>query len=196
LKGSEPGAILLAAGQSRRFGADKRQVLLADNQTVLMQSIKQAALAFSEVLVVLRGNEAEFAETLQQAQTLDNVRFCLAEMSAAGMAHSLAAGISEARHWHSAAILLGDMPYLKPDTLQILISHYQNLPGHSILIPTYQQKPGHPVFFHQCYFEEIMALSGDEGAKSVIKSHPQAIVRLEVEDSGILRDIDTPADLA
>ena len=113
-----------------------------------------------------------------------------------GMAHSLGNAIHEKREWAAAMILLADMPYLKPETIGAVLDAYNaNASKQPIVIPTSQGKTGHPVIFPQRYFAEIQALEGDVGAKPVIDAHPEAVITVEVDDPGIFRDIDTPADL-
>ncbi|HEV2040071.1 MAG TPA: nucleotidyltransferase family protein, partial [Casimicrobiaceae bacterium] len=55
---------------------------------------------------------------------------------------------------------------------------------------------GHPVGFSRRYYGELAALSGDEGAKAIVRAHERELQLIETDDAGVSRDIDTPADLA
>ncbi|MBC7779538.1 MAG: NTP transferase domain-containing protein, partial [Proteobacteria bacterium] len=68
--------------------------------------------------------------------------------------------------------------------------------GAALVAPTWRGERGHPVGFHRCFGAELSSLAGDEGARQVLARHHAALQRLAVEDPGVVRDIDTPADLA
>ncbi len=191
------GALVLAAGQSRRFGADKRFQLLQGSTNVLEQSVRNAAAAFEDVLVVLRADETELAQELKYKLKLPDLKFCLAQDAELGMAHSLAAGIKSVGHWQGAAVLLGDMPFLRGETLKTLVQRFTDIYDQDpILIPTFEGQNGHPVLFSSAYFKEIVQLTGDIGARPVVQAHGDKVVQVEVDDPGVIRDIDRPEDLA
>jgi molybdenum cofactor cytidylyltransferase len=192
------GAIMLAAGSSRRFGDDKRRSLLPSGQQILEESIHKAASVIDEVLVVLRFGDREFAQELDEKVANSAVKYFCAPDSAKGMGSSLANAVREISDWQAALVFLGDMPFVQAETVESLLAEYefrkkQHAP---IVLPTQQGVRGHPVLFHKQYFPEMMSLSGDQGAKSVIQAHPSEVFEVEVLDPGAIRDIDTPDDLA
>jgi molybdenum cofactor cytidylyltransferase len=85
------------------------------------------------------------------------------------------------------------MPYIKPDTIEA-IAHALN-EGAAIVAPIYQGKRGHPVGFCAKFRNELEQLTGDEGARAILKRHADQIELLECKDPGVLADIDTPQDL-
>ena len=97
------------------------------------------------------------------------------------------------------------MPYLSSETVvQLLTTFKHHRFENPIIVPVIQQTtaqgaktrlPGHPVMFSSAYFAELTQLSGDSGAKSVITRHNEHVVRLEVNDFVILKDIDRPSDI-
>lgn len=182
-------ALLLAAGFGRRFGADKRRARLADGRTLLAVSLANARAAFDEVRVVLRAQDdpAELGLPVE----IPLVRCLDAD---AGMGHSLAAGVASLRDCpaDSVAILLGDMPWLAESTLRLLASHGD---AQRIVFPLLDGQRGHPVLFGRAFWPELLQLQGDEGARAVLQAHREAWHPLEVEDPGVLRDVDTPAAL-
>jgi len=182
-------ALVLAAGQGSRFGADKRRAVLGDGRTLLQHSVERALAAFDEVRVVLRAGER--GEDLGLPATC---RVIHSRDAGLGMGHSLAAGAaslgdSEAQ---AVAILLGDMPWILPATFQRLIA----TAGPSVIVvPRHQGQNGHPVLFGREFWAELGGLSGDEGARAVLRQHADRVVVLELEDGGIVRDVDTPSAL-
>ncbi|UVK85556.1 nucleotidyltransferase family protein [Pseudomonas sichuanensis] len=182
-------ALVLAAGQGSRFGADKRRAVLGDGRSLLQHSVERALAVFDEVRVVLRDGES--ADVLGLPATC-----CIVPSPDAGlgMGHSLAAGAASLSDCdaQAAAIVLGDMPWILPQTYRRLVEAAD--PG-AIVVPHYQGQNGHPVLFGHDYWPELAKLCGDEGARSVLQRHRDRVRVLDVDDSGVLRDVDTPAAL-
>ena len=191
------GAIILAAGSSRRFGDDKRKSSLPSGQILLEESIHKAASVIDEVLVVLRFGDKDFSAELTSRINNDDVSYYCAPDSAQGMGHSLANGIAKVKDWDAALVFLGDMPFVQAETVESLLAEYEFRKNKvaPIVIPVRHGERGHPVLFANEYFAEISALAGDRGAKAVIDAHPDQVFEIEVEDPGVIRDIDTPEDL-
>ena len=195
------GAIVLAAGSSRRYGADKRRYLLPTGEFLLERTIRNIANNLDEVLnkilVVLRADDTEFAEALTSRIDNPNIVYFCAPNSSQGMGSSLADSISQISNWEAALVCLGDMPLLQSQTLQALLSAYTEHPLNAapIIIPTHQTRRGHPVVFDAAYFTELSHLSGDQGAKSILQAHKSEVVELAVEDASILKDYDTAEEL-
>jgi molybdenum cofactor cytidylyltransferase len=182
-------ALVLAAGQGSRFGADKRRAALGDGRSLLQHSVERALAAFDEVRVVLRAGER--GEDLGLPAGCRIVHSLEAGL---GMGHSLAAGAaslgdSEAQ---AVAILLGDMPWILPATFRRLIA---SAGPAVIVVPRHLGQNGHPVLFGRNYWPELALMAGDEGARSVLQRHRQQLQVVEVDDAGVLRDVDTPAAL-
>lgn len=183
--------MLLAAGCSRRFGSDKRLARLSDGRTLLSASLALPCAVFEEVWVVLRAEDDPLELGVAPA-----VRVIPSEQATYGMGHSLADGVGSLAP-HSAAealaIFLGDMPWIAVDTLNKLLARAS---ADHIVLPTYQGQPGHPVIFGRRFWPALQRLSGDSGAREVVRAHPQAVRRVVVSDPAILRDVDTPEFIA
>ncbi|UXY53898.1 nucleotidyltransferase family protein [Pseudomonas tohonis] len=182
-------ALILAAGRGTRFGSDKRQARLADGRTLLAASVERARAVFDEVRVVLRPEDDPAALDLPAACPV--IRCADADQ---GMGHSLAAG---ARGLSTApgdalAVLLGDMPWLAEATLRELLARAD---ARRILFPLHQGQRGHPVIFGRAFWPELERLQGDEGARAVLAAHREAWLALEVDDPGVVLDVDTPQAL-
>ena len=167
--------ILLAAGASRRFGADKLTHILPNGELVAVQASRNLLAGTDSVLAVVR----------------PGVMICTnAEQ---GMSKSLIFGVGarpEATGW---LIGLADMPWIAPTTIGKVADALRL--GATIAAPCWQGRRGHPVGFSQALGPELAALSGDEGAKILIQTYLEQLHIIDCDDSGILRDIDKPDDL-
>ncbi|WP_258364256.1 nucleotidyltransferase family protein [Halomonas sp. LBP4] len=188
-------AVVLAAGYSRRFGAaDKRIARLPDGRRLLADTVTRAQEAFPLLRVVLREEDDPAALGLPRETPL--LRAPRAERGlGASLADAIAAiaGDDALADTGAAAILLGDMPDIAVTPLATLSSQADRS---RILRPSYAGHPGHPVFFGRDFWPELAALNGDDGARDVIRRHRDRYREIAVEDPGVCRDIDTPAELA
>lgn len=187
---TEVVALVLAAGQSRRFDGDKRRALLPDGRCLLNASIEQALQVFAEVWVVLRPEDAP--EVLGLPHGIGIIRSELAER---GMGHSLASGIRALNRSSACAvaILLGDMPWIAASSLLALTAAAD---PQRIAVPCYAGMRGHPVVFGRHFWPQLALSQGDEGARAVIKAHTSVCDTVHVDDPAILRDVDRREDLA
>ncbi len=186
------GALILAAGSSRRFGSDKRRHRLDHGQPMLITTVTRYATTFDAVSVVLREGDESLARELAGLAAPPRVVF--AADAHLGMGHSLAAGVHHvAAGWHWLALALGDMPFVQTATLRLLRRTFQEHGGERMVQPVFRGRPGHPVFFPGRYFPALEALSGDAGARTVLRANPGALARVPLDDPGVVRDLDTPA---
>ena len=186
--------ILLAAGFSRRFGAPNKLLeVLPDGCPIALASAMSLIKVIPFSIAVVRPENKVLADLLQDAGL--KVFFCAEQDTE--MADSLSAAIKFSTNFSAAGdgfiIALADMPYVGWQTIAAIASKLGE--GASIVVPTYQGKRGHPVGFSAKFRAELESLHGDEGARSILKRYPEEIFFLECDYSGILADIDTPADL-
>ncbi len=186
--------LLLAAGRSRRFGADKRRAML-DGEPLLLRSVRRWLQARDDVLdsllVVLREpseQERELAAALQQLDVAST--FCADAQW--GMGHSLAWGVLQTPRADGWLIGLADMPALQPSSIRA-VAHA--LRPDAIVVPTHGGLRGHPVGFGRDFGDQLLAVRGDGGARSVLQAHRSALHWLELEDPGLLLDVDEPSQL-
>ncbi|MFV9656412.1 nucleotidyltransferase family protein [Pseudomonas sp. NY15366] len=191
MTGQAVAALMLAAGYSRRFGADKRRLVLADGRSLLAASLALPCSMVEEVWLVLRPDEAPAALDLPPG-----VRVVQNPATTQGMGHSLAAGaerlLAESRA-DAVAIFLADMPSIRRHSLEALMACAA---PDRIVLPSHQGKRGHPVLFGRDFWPQLAALGGDAGARAVLQHNAEALHIVELNDPGVLQDIDTPADLA
>lgn len=125
----------------------------------------------------------------QHCQTQD-YHFITNTEAETGIASSIACGVNASSDAAGWAIFLADMPCISSDTLQMLA---QLWPQHEVVQPTYQNRPGHPVIFSHSWFQQLTNLSGNTGARDLLRDNP-TVFRLETNDPGVCFDIDTEAD--
>lgn len=186
-----PVAVLLAAGRGSRFDAsgarNKLLSALPDGRLVCVAAAQALRAALPRVVAVVSTAQTEVAARLREAGC--EVSIC--PDAAAGMGHSLAWGVQQAADASAWLIALADMPFLRAETVKRLLDQ----PGGAdrIVVPILGGRRGHPVLFGRAHGAALMALQGDRGARSLLANHP--VLEVAVDDPGVLRDIDTPADL-
>ncbi|MGE3746195.1 MAG: NTP transferase domain-containing protein [Sphingomonadaceae bacterium] len=182
------GAIILAAGMSRRMGSNKLLALYQGKPLAahVASAVEAAGLP---AIMVLGHAEGEMRAALAD----HSVRFAVAEDHACGMGHSIAAGIRAAPpEWQAAIICLGDMPLISPALLRRMAN---DASASTILIPTFDGRRGNPVLWGRNYFPLLEQLHGDSGARGLFEQFAGSLTFLPWRDDSILRDFDTPAAL-
>lgn len=181
-------AILLAAGASRRMGANK---LLLDihGQPMVRHAAAQCQAAGLSPLIAVLGHEAARVEQALAGLPVQCVRN---PGWADGMAGSLMAGLAALPAGTEAALIhLADMPLVTLEDIAALRAAFASARGRAICIPVHQGRRGNPVLLGREIFPALAGLSGDQGAKSVIAQHPHLIAEVPA-GAGVLADIDTP----
>ncbi len=183
-------AVILAAGTSTRMGTAK-QLLLLDDRPLLQHVLDHVrASAVKEIVLVL----GFAAEKIRREIDVQNARVVLNESYRQGMGTSLKAGLSAVDLQSAGAlIVLADQPFIRPATLDLLMAEHHRSKA-QIVIPIYRGFRGNPVLLDRSVFAEVMALDGDIGCRAIFGDHPEGIVKLPVDDAGILLDIDRQSD--
>jgi len=189
--GSHASAVILAAGTSTRMGSVK-QLLRLDDRPLLQHVLDNVrASAVQEIVLVL----GAAGEAIQREIDTLGLRVVINENYLQGMGTSLKAGLCAVDELSQAAIIvLADQPFVQPATLDQLIAEHQRSKA-QVVIPTYRGFRGNPVLLDRSVFPEVMALTGDIGCRAIFGDHLEGIVKLPVDDVGILLDIDRKADL-
>lgn len=185
--------LLLAAGFSRRFGTlNKLHHRLAEGDTVAARAARTLITALPRAVAVVREDDTLLAQTM----TALGYRVALCDATQQTMSDSLKLGVLTAQtsfpEIKGLVIALADMPFIQAATIQSIA---QALSQTQIVQPEYQGQPGHPVGFSHAFIPALMTITGDQGARQVVRAHQAEVQRLVCQDAGILRDIDTPADL-
>ena len=189
------GALVIAAGFSRRFGSDKRIFKMTSGEPLLVASLRPYRAAFPNVAVVVRSTDSELTRLISSALGRAVPIIVPTDQAEQGMAASIADGIRALASWDYVFLGLGDMPYVRADTLAKLRDRMNDARSDAlprIVVPVFRGEAGHPVGFSREFFRELIALTGDRGARSVIAAHPDNVDRVEVDDPGVVTDIDEP----
>jgi molybdenum cofactor cytidylyltransferase len=186
---SRPTVVVLAAGKGSRFKgpAHKLEQSLGD-LSVLGSTLRNAVESHLPVVVVTTQALASGAAHIVAVRDVVVVPPALAAL---GMGHSIAAGVAARADAPGWLLLPGDMPMVKPATLLAVAAALEH---HPVAYAQYQGRRGHPVGFAAELYSELMMLSGDEGARRLIARYPA--IGVDVDDPGVLIDLDTEADLA
>ena len=184
--------LLLAAGMSRRSG-DLNKLLYLHAGKSLVQHVAQTLTesCINNVLVVL-GHDARAVETaIEQYPVSVSVNRDYAQ----GLASSLVHGVSLLFEADAVVVCLADMPHVSSNVINQLVSAMIDNADKSIFIPTYQARRGNPVLITKARFEDILNLSGDEGARVLAKQQPDEVLEVETGNQSVLLDYDTVDDL-
>jgi len=181
--------ILLAAGSAARFGADKLAAALPNGASVGETALQNLAAAVDSVVAVVRPGDSAMARAFAARGT----RVSVCHHAGDGMGTSLAWGVRGTAVAAGWIIALADMPWIEPATIARVVAALKD--GASLAAPRFQGSRGHPVGIAARFYSELAALSGDEGAKQLLAANASSVQLVDVSDAGILRDIDTPADL-
>lgn len=185
-------AVVTAAGSAERFGGKKLLVSVAGEPLLdhTIRSLLEGGV--SEVIVVV-GTDAR-AELERDVNSLNDPRVRPVENPdpSRGMFSSIQVGVATA-NGDALLVLPGDMPYVRPETVRALIAKYRE--RRAIVSPRYKGKRGHPVVMPLSLRDEIAATAPTANLHEVIKHHQDERIDLDVEDAGVGRDVDTPADL-
>ena len=184
--------VVLAAGAGRRLGTVAKATLEVDGETYLARIARTAAESGASKPVVVVA-EPHRAETVAEAERLG--LDCVENPDPdRGMGSSVAVGFEylSSRGSKSAAALMWpvDHPVVSPKTVHELSARVS--PDRAV-IPTYQGRGGHPVLVGASLWPEMSrAAELPEGARSVFRADPARVLRVAVDDPGVVRDVDTP----
>src|SRR5688500_8517509 len=182
--------VLLAAGRAQRFGGDKLLARFADGPdagtSVGVVAYRNLRAALDDVIVAVRPAD----EALRRVLEALDARVVVAQRADEGLGASIAAAVQASGAVDGYVLALADMPCMQPSTIAGVARQLAG--GAPIVAPRYEGRRGHPVGFSGAHRDALVALTGDEGARSIVEREQQALVLVDVDDAGIVRDIDVP----
>lgn len=186
---NEPAVVVLAAGAGSRYHGNSHKLsAMLGRESVLARTLRNAVASGMPVVLVV--SKALVDEARGIVVPRDMVVIDTQARTSWGMGDSIAAGIS----LHSSAggwlVLPGDMPMVRPASLCAVAEALAEQP---IAYAQHHGRRGHPVGFGAELFSELVHLQGDEGARRLVARYPS--VAVELNDPGVLFDIDTVSDL-
>lgn len=183
-----PTIIVPAAGRGSRFGGPLHKLEQPfDGSTVLGATLRHAIESQLPVVVV---TTAALAPLVGRLLATRDILVLSSGEAARGMGYSIAAGVAERSGAPGWIVLPADMPLVRPDTLLAVATALQQ---HPVVYAQHHGRRGHPVAFAAELYSELIQLDADDGARRVVARYPSH--GLEVDDPGVLFDVDTPADL-
>ena len=186
-------AVVLAAGRSTRMGGPNKLLAELDGQKLVRIVTEQALASKARDVIVVTGHQADLVE---KALAGLKVKFVRNPDFAHGLASSVRAGIAGVpKQADGAVICLGDMPMISADLIDRLIDAFAPDRGNLIAVPVSDGRRGNPVLWSRRFFNELMVLDGDVGARHLIVSHNEVVAEVPVEGDGAFLDIDTPQAL-
>lgn len=187
-------ALVLAAGLSRRMGRQKLVLPLIDGEPMVRRVARTtlASQAVAQVAVVV-GQDAREVEAAVRDLPLDIVHNPLA---ATGMSTSMQAGVQYARQagYDAIVVLLGDQPGVSSSVIDGVVAEFLQTGG-PLVQARYLGEWGHPVLFGVGLFEELLAVEGDHGGRTVVARYASSRVPFDVHTPAP-PDVDTPEDYA
>jgi CTP:molybdopterin cytidylyltransferase MocA len=180
------GGLVLAAGASTRFGAQK-QLAELDGVPMLEHSLRAIRSSPVGRVVVVLGSAADEIAARVDLHGADPIVCARWEE---GQAASLACGLAELADCEAVVVTLGDQPRVSPDAIRRVMSSRN---GASAIRATYNGSPGHPVLLEQSLFGALRDIAGDKGARNLLLSVP--VRDIPCDDLGGGEDVDTRAEL-
>ena len=185
-------AVVLAAGLSTRMKRPKQTLPIRGNPMLerVLKMFRRSRV--DRVVVVLGADAGEVMKGIkfQREKVVINPEY------RAGMSSSLRVGLGEVEQDAEAVIIaLGDQPFVSPNTIDRLLEGHRASKA-PVVVPVYRGVRGNPVLFDRSVFAQLKRIRGDVGAKSVVARNKDRVLQVEVDDSGVLIDVDTPSDYA
>jgi molybdenum cofactor cytidylyltransferase len=186
-------AVVTAAGSAERFGG-KKLLTPIDGQPLLDHTIRALLDGGVADVIVVVGRDAR-AELERDVNAMRDPRVRTVENPdpSRGMFSSIQEGVAQAQG-DTILVMPGDMPFVSPDTVGAVIASYARKPA--IVSPRYRGKRGHPVALPASLRDEIRAADSRATLHDVIHAHTDLRVDVDVDDRGVVRDVDRPEDLA
>ncbi len=182
------GAVVLAAGASRRMGETNKLLLPFGARPMIAHVVRTVLASGVRTCVVVTGHEADaVTEAVAGLATVAHNPDWRG-----GMASSIRTGVNALPTDTTAAVIvLGDMPRLGAAHLDALIAAFDPDDA-GICVPMFDGRRGNPVLWAASYFDELRALQGDVGAKHLLKAYASRVCRVDMPDNATLVDVDTP----
>lgn len=184
------GAVVLAAGGSQRFGRCK-QLMRLHGKPLLQHALDSALNTGVDEIVLVLGADAE---AILKEVEIGRARVVRNDRPEEGMSRSLKIGLAAlSPDTEGALIVLGDQPFVSSEAMETLIDTFRKTHPAAVL-PTYNGFRGNPVLLSRSLFDEMQKVEGDIGCRALFGNHPDQIVKVAVDDPGVIIDIDTPED--
>ncbi len=180
------GALVLAAGRSSRMNGPNKLLLDDGHGPVIKQVVTLLHAADITDVIAVTGRDADsISAALYPTETIYNPDFL------DGLSTSIRKGLAALpASWDAALIVLGDMPAVLPSTIRQICDAARS--DFDAVVPIYDGRQGHPVLWKRSVFSVLEQAQGDVGGKAQLAALADRVLKLPVDDPGVLVDIDTP----
>ena len=183
--------IMLAAGNSRRFGSNKLMYEV-DGIPMYLRTLRQIWRAAEKI----PGSRIILVTQSQQMDIINEAKKIGAEIlfnlhPERGISSSMQIGLKSAKDADACLFTVADQPWLTAETIIALYDAFQS-ENKGMACTVWGEKTGNPCIFSEKYYKELMAISGDKGGKQIIKKHPEDVAYLKISDERELQDVDVP----
>ncbi len=187
--------VVLAAGRSSRMAPQHKLLVPGrDGRAMVARVVDNLLSTPNRPILVVTGHRAPEVETALSGRPVTLVS---SPDWDSGLSASLRAGLAAVPADARAAIVcLGDMPLVTARTVERLVAAYDPDEGRRIVAPTHRGELGNPVLWDRSLFAEMMALTGDRGARALLERHSEHVATVAMDDDAVLRDVDTAEQLA
>ena len=180
-------SIILAAGLSERMSLGNKLLLKKNSIPIIKITLNKIKLSLVKEIIIVLGNDAKL---IQKEVHDSKIKYCINKQYNDGISTSIKKGMGlVSAKSIGAMICLGDMPYIQTSTYnKIIKAFYENHCKN--IVPYFNKKKGNPVLFNNVYLKKLVNISGDFGAKNLIKQDHKNFIKFTLSDEGIIKDID------
>lgn len=183
------GAVILAAGLSKRMGKSKLTLML-DKIPIIEHVMRHVEASDVDSIVLVYSKYTRDVKPLADKHGIHCVENDHAED---GLSTTVKLGLSHMLGEQGVMFVLGDQPFIETRDINMLVGHFRKNRD-KIIVPVNYEGRGNPVIFPEKYFNEILAIGGDKGARQLLDKYAEDIVFVEVDESKIQFDVDTVDD--
>ena len=199
---SRVGAILLAAGESRRMGQINKLLSPIEGEPMVVRTFQNILESKADPIVIVLGYQAQeiqqaLEDSLKRAQTQGRTILTTTNPSfQEGIGSSAGWGMRHLPEGSAGVLIcLGDMPWVSGAIMDRLIDHFNPQAGSALCVPTVGEKRGNPILWGAQFFNQLLALQEDRGGRDLLLHYEKEICRVQ-SDPRVLIDIDSPENLA
>lgn len=193
-KAKRIAAVVLAAGRSTRMGAVNKLIADIGGKPLVRIAVEQALASRARPVIVVTGHQREKVEAALKGL---GVTFAHNPDFVEGLGTSLRAGIGAVPETADGAIVcLGDMPQVDARLIDKLLAAFDPERGALVVVPTNDGRRGNPVVWSRRFFDDLMNVQGDIGARHLIGAYAEAVAEVPVDSQAAMTDVDTPESLS
>jgi len=172
-----------------------KQLLRFQGRFILENVLENALASRLNTVILVLGHQAQkIIKVLGVKLDHPRLKMIVNRRYREGLSSSLRAGLREVTEFPSVMFLLGDQPWINNQLINLLLDRFRKSEK-DICVPVYQDRRGNPVIFSRRFYDTLMKIEGDIGARDVIASNPRDVLEVEVSDPDVFFDIDTVSDL-